>query len=297
VVASIASRKIEIAVELLPNIAKFDSNQAIRAINNCNFRLGGCLDNHGISSAMGMLLIDGLSNEEEKVTALMAMAYPSLKTIGGSASNEVEAKSTYIFFNDECHTNSALFVLWKSEKPFEIINHHHFLPTGEELVVTEASQEKRIIYKINDRPAHLEYARILGKRSKNLNELYYLHPFGYEIGDRYFIRSVVNISPQGLSMASAIAEGTVLMLMKPGDIVEDTKNHLQEIQERLGGDVGLMLLFNCLGRYYEMEAKGLTEKVFQAMKVSDSLLGFNTFGEQYYSLHINHSLTGVAFKK
>jgi hypothetical protein len=103
---------------------------------------------------------------------------------------------------------------------------------------------------------------------------------------------VTRIEGTALQMACAIDEGVVLRMTRAGDLVATTREALDRASSQVGGIRGL-IAFNCLGRYIEAEARGLLDdlgRVYEAHPV----VGFNTYGEQYYALHMNHTLTGLA---
>ena len=293
VAAAFADQNIAAAVELLAPLDKFRTLEAKTAIDNCCQKLGITADSLNQNRHFGMLLIDGLSAMEENVISALSMSAPSLKITGGSAADHNYNK-TYVFHNGKHYSNAAIFLLFQTQKQFEIISRHHFIPTETECVVTKADHAKRMILEINGKPAAAEYARLIDfKSSKFTDKVVSQNPFGFEIDNQFYIRSVLAVSKNIIKLASAINEGTVLRLMKPGNMIEDTNNMLQELKKRMNSKISLLLLFNCLARYVEARNRGIIKELEKSFK-NIPLLGFNTFGEQFQSLHINHSITGVA---
>ena len=296
--AGFAGDKIEVVGEVIENLQNFQSLFAKTAVEKCCQKLGVNTDELDQNDFFGMTLIDGLSHKEESIISTLSLAAPSINIVGGSAGDDFKLEKTFVFLNGCCYNDAALFLLFKSRIPFSIISKHHFLPTKKEFVVTNAKPEKRIIYKINNKPAWSEYARMVGMKPKDITiENSDQYPFGFEVEGRFFIRSILKeYEPlsEDLWMASAVNEGTVLTLMESGDMVADTEGLIKQLQVNLGEKINLLILFNCLGRYMEAEAKGISKRIYDSLNISP-IVGLNTYGEQIGSLHINHSLTGVAF--
>ena len=293
VAAAFADQNIAAAVELLAPLDKFRTIEAKTAIDNCCQKLGITADSLNQNRHFGMLLIDGLSAMEENVISALSMSAPSLKITGGSAADHNYNK-TYVFHNGKHYSNAAIFLLFQTQKQFEIISRHHFIPTETECVVTKADHAKRMILEINGKPAAAEYARLIGVELNQLTEAIVIQrPFGFEVDNQFYIRSVMFVFKNWLKSASAVNEGTVLTLMESGNLLEDTKNMIEELRTKMNDEISLMILFNCLGRYTEAQTKDLNKKIESIINFAP-LIGFNTFGEQIQSLHINHSLTGVA---
>lgn len=294
---SLASDKIDVAPALIREITEFSHPAGQKAVGDACRQLGVRADDLTGEDYFGLTLIDGLRAKEEVIMPSLSFSAPQIKIVGGSAADDNRLNETHIFAQGETLTNAALFLLFKSQMPFEIIKTEHLLPTEKKVVITKAYPESRRVIEINGKPAKAEYAHLLGVGEADLNmRLVAQHPFAYYVGDEPFIRSVSGLADDGLRFACAIEEGVVLTLMEPGDMIEDTGRAIRDTEERLGGRIGCLFIFNCLGRYLEAEAKGITAQLFAEYSVAP-LIGFNTYGEQYCSLHINHTFTGLALGK
>jgi hypothetical protein len=104
----------------------------------------------------------------------------------------------------------------------------------------------------------------------------------------------MGIEGESLQFACAVDHGAVLRSMRPGEMLTATRHALQTASADVGGRMGALIAFNCLGRYLEQQALG-TGDVMEALFSGYPLVGFNTFGEQVNALHVNHTLTGLAF--
>ena len=102
------------------------------------------------------------------------------------------------------------------------------------------------------------------------------------------------MNPDGsLSFYCAIDTGVVLTVARTRDLVTSLEDVLQQLDTDLGG-IGFVLGFDCVHRRLEAESRQVIRQVsdlFRAYRV----VGFNTYGEQYNAMHLNHTFTGIAF--
>lgn len=166
-------------------------------------------------------------------------------------------------------------------------------PTGTEMVVTEADPLERIVKSINAEPAALEYARLIGKDPAQLDELIFAaHPVTVCVGGQHHVRAIQRVTPEGhLVFFSAIDEGIVLTVAEPNDMA----SHLdQKVSELVNGHPKPSIIgCDCVLRRIESERNQSLHRVNQAFR-KHSVVGFSTYGEQIGTLHVNHTMTGVA---
>ena len=104
------------------------------------------------------------------------------------------------------------------------------------------------------------------------------------------------MNPDGsLTFFCAIAEGLVLTVARPHDIVRSTAETLSEIERSLGG-IELVLGFECVLRRLDSENRQIVHLIEELYR-HYSVVGFHTYGEQYNAMHLNQTLTGIAFGK
>jgi hypothetical protein len=82
---------------------------------------------------------------------------------------------------------------------------------------------------------------------------------------------------------------------RPRDTVQSTLETLKQIDAELGG-VDFVLGFDCILRRLDAETGQLRRKV-EEIYDRFGLAGFHTYGEQFNAMHLNQTLTGVAFSK
>lgn len=242
----------------------------------------------------GLLLIDGMSIMEEQIIATLYNQFEEISITGGSAGDDLRFAETKIYFDGKFISDAALFTIVETTLPFYVFQTQHFQPTDKKLVITGADSSRRIVTEINAEPAAQEYADMLGISVTNLNPaVFSKYPVMLKIGDRWYIRSIQKANEDGsLSFFCAIDVGLVLTIAEGEDLASNLKNKLDKIYREVP-EVELIIGCDCILRKLEIVEKGL-------MKDMDDLLskinfvGFSTYGEQFNSIHVNQTLTGVA---
>jgi hypothetical protein len=244
--------------------------------------------------AFGFLLVDGLSMQEEVLISALYMALGNIPIVGGSAGDSLKFKQTCVYYNGELWHDAAVFTLFLTTLPFHVFKHQHFIPTTKRLVVTAADPEKRLVREINGEPAVAAYAELIGKSVDQLNPVVFSqHPLMLRIGNDYYVRSISNIEPDGcLKFLCAIDSGSVLTIGQGNSAIDALNRDLQKVQEDMG-DPAIIIGCDCILRRLEMEEQGIDDSVGKLMAKS-KVVGFSTYGEQFNSVHVNQTFTGIA---
>src|SRR4029079_16026395 len=74
----------------------------------------------------GMLLIDGLSRQEEAVVTSISRFLDPVPLFGGSAGDGLAFGVTCVFANGTFHTNAAVLALIETNHPFSVFKFDHF---------------------------------------------------------------------------------------------------------------------------------------------------------------------------
>ncbi len=243
----------------------------------------------------GLLLVDGLSVMEEKVTATLYAALNGVPIIGGSAGDSLKFQETSVYHNGEFRPDRAVLTLIETTLPFKPFKLQHFVPSDVETIVTEAEPAKRIVYELDGGPAAEEYAALVGVDVSQLDsEVFAMNPVMLEIGDEWYVRSIQQANDDGsLTFYCAIEDGLVLTIGKGVGIVDTLRKHVADLEAELG-KIELTLGCDCILRRLEINETHSAEKM-EAELAKIGFVGFSTFGEQYDAVHINQTLTGVAF--
>jgi hypothetical protein len=242
----------------------------------------------------GMLLIDGLSRQEEVVVSSVSRFLDPVPLFGGSAGDGLDFGITWVYANGGFHTNAAVLALIETSHPFSVFKLDHFHPTDKKMVVTEADPVRRLVMEINAERAAPAYAKMVGLDERDLNPMTFAaYPVVVRVGGEYHVRSIQKVEEDGsLRFYCGIDEGLVLTVADGDDIVRNLDQALTRLAAELGS-VDLILGFDCILRRLEAERKQKSQEVSQVLK-RHGVVGFNTYGEQYRSMHVNQTFTGVA---
>jgi hypothetical protein len=244
--------------------------------------------------SFGLLLVDGLSCREERLTSLLYRHLPRVPMVGGSAGDDLAFKQTHVFANGHFRTNTAVFTLFHTALPFRTFKFEHFIATEHTLVVTRSDPARRVVYELNGEPAAQVYAETIGVPVEQLTAAAFSqHPFVLELGGQNYLRSISCLNPdQSLTLFCAIEDGVVLSLGRTVDPVEAAENAFQQVRQKIGTPA-LVIGCDCILRRLEFEGSGLTDAIGGILS-GHQVFGFSTYGEQYDGQHVNQTFTGVA---
>ena len=235
-----------------------------------------------------------LANKETLVAAVH-WAFGDMQLIGGSAGDGLAFRQTTLIHDGRVYSRSAILMMVESDYPFRVFKTSNFEPTQIKLVVTAADTECRTVYELNAEPAAREYASAIGLLPDELGPFSFAsYPLVVKVGGDYYCRSIRNMNPDGsLSFFCAIDEGLVFTVARPKDMLRSTELTLKEIDRSLGG-IDLVLGFDCVLRRLDAENRQIRRQMEDLYR-NFGVVGFHTYGEQHNSMHLNQTLTGVAF--
>ncbi|WP_415926948.1 FIST N-terminal domain-containing protein [Mesorhizobium argentiipisi] len=246
-------------------------------------------------SVFALCFIDGLSYAEEAVTSAIHWGLDDIPLIGGSAGDDLKFETTSLISNGKVTSDSAIIVLVATEIPFHVFKTDNFIPTDEKLVVTASDPDHRIVREFNATNAAEEYAASVGIVPQTLTPLSFAsHPVVVKVGGEYYCRSIQRMHPDGsLSFFCAIDDGVVLSIAQPKNMVEATRAALEDVEHRLGG-IDMILGFDCVLRRLDARNRQVHREISELYQ-TNKVIGFGTYGEQYRSMHLNQTFTGIAF--
>jgi len=242
-----------------------------------------------------VLINDGLSMREEAIASAFGNALGHVPLVGGSAGTSAMTTEPNMFLGGRVLTNAAVLMLISTDLDFRVFQTQHFEPLEQQLVITRADPAHRVVMQINAEPAALEYARLLGlDRSELTPGVFALHPLVVRAGGRYYARAIQKVNPDdSLQFFCAIDEGLVLSIANSGDLVGDLDSVFTRLNKDLG-EVEAVLGFDCILRYIEMEQGQMLAPVSRLLS-ANKVIGFNTYGEQFGTMHMSQTFTGIAF--
>ena len=245
--------------------------------------------------SFAFLMIDGLSVREEPVVRTFQSVLGAIPLVGGSAGDDLEFVRTLVFDDGAFHADSAVLMLAATSYPFKIFKTQHFVSDKERLVVTEADPARRIVNEINGMPAAEEYARVIGSSVADLGSLRFASsPVVVVIDGTDYVRSIQKANADGsLTFYCAIDEGLVLRVAHGEDLLRNLKRTFAELCREIGPPQAV-LACDCILRKLEITQDGLSDPVGEVFR-DHKAVGYCTYGEQYCGVHVNQTLTGIAF--
>lgn len=239
------------------------------------------------------LLIDGLSRAEDEVVSALSVGLGPVPLFGGSSADGVDFNRTRIFHDGRIYQNAAVLAQVRTKCPIKVFKTDHLIPTERRMVVTKADPSQRTVSELNAAPAAREYARLLGKDPEQLTPFTFAaHPVVVRVGGQHHVRAIQRVAENGdLIFFSAIDEGLVLTLAEAMDMEQHLKQELDALSQFSKPDV--ILACDCILRRLEAQEKQKTHAL-SALLSQHNVVGFSTYGEQYNSMHVNQTLTGVA---
>ncbi|WP_372885422.1 FIST N-terminal domain-containing protein [Shimia sp.] len=245
------------------------------------------------SSDFTFLLIDGLSTKEDLLTSQLSVGLGPVPFFGGSAGDGTDFGETYVLHGGKAHSNSAVLIQVHTDCSIKVFKTDHLIPADTRMVVTGADPANRVVHEINAEPAAREYARLLGKNPDHLSPFTFAaHPVVVRIGDQHHVRAIQQVADNGdLIFFSAIDEGLVLSLADSEPMAPHLKKEMSALSAAQKPEI--IIGCDCIYRRLEAEQKQLTGEISRVLS-SHRVVGFSTYGEQINSMHVNHTLTGVA---
>jgi len=281
---------LDIKIEVVENLRrKTDVREAFRSFEQ---HFGEAADEMKPSEYLGIVLVDGMSGQEERLMDAVGDR-TNVLFIGGSASDDMKFRSTFVYANGRSYGNAAVLALLKPVAPFDLVKTQSVREMGVELVVTRANEGRREIVEFNHRPAAEAYAEALGVSVNELAACFPSHPLGLIIDGEPYIRSPTHISGTSIVFQCSSAQGMPLSLLELTNLIDDTRGALARSKERLGGISGI-IVFNCAHRALELEFKKLTE-AYGEVFAEFPAIGFNSYGEQLIG-HMNQTATMIVFR-
>lgn len=247
-----------------------------------------------LDDSFAFLVVDGLSLSEDTLAATIAPALRDFPIFGGSAGDGTSFGQTLVALNGKVASNAAVLTLARSRYQTQVFSLNHLVPGDTQMVVTGADPARRIVKEINAEPAAREYARLVGKNPDQLDRFTFAsHPVVVRIGDTHHVRAIQQVNEHGeLVFFSAIDEGMVLTVASQ----ENLSAHLRAKLSDLGHPrkPANIIGCDCILRRIEAEQSQQTNQISEVLS-ANHVTGFSTYGEQIGPLHVNHTMSGVAF--
>ncbi len=241
---------------------------------------------------VGLLLIDGLAGAEETLIETIGDLTNTI-FIGGSAGDDLKFAATHVYANGKSHRHAAILALLKPGVEFTFIKTQSFRDLGKTLEVTKADETRREVIEFNGKPAAAGYAEAVGTTVDKAPESFMRNPVGLFIDGEPYVRSPQQIQGNSILFYCGVVEGMELSLLESTDMIQDTRQAIEQAREELG-DISGIINFNCILRTLELTQKNLTAD-YGKLFADFPTVGFSTYGEQFIG-HINQTATMLVFK-
>ncbi len=248
---------------------------------------------------LSMIFSDGLIDEGSNlIYGLQERLGKSFPLVGASASDNMRFLRTYLYFNQEVFTDSAVGILWGGKLNFGLGVKHGWKPLGKPRTITRS--EGNIIYEIDGEPAvriYEEYlARDLTELQKEIRRISILYPIGmYLAGEQeYLLRNILSIENNGSLrlQGNAMQDSTIrLMIGTKESCLNATRQALDEAKKILFAPIvdtakgeikNSVFVFDSVSRYtlLRREANQELEISKEGFGKDTPIIGLYTYGEQ-----------------
>ncbi|MFT5893466.1 MAG: hypothetical protein ACI8VW_000332 [bacterium] len=295
-IATLLPKKwFDVHVLLLKNVASMGMETIARKTADArSYLLTRLNKNNDTSGCFALNLIDGLSYSEETVTLAIDRGLDGIPLIGGSAGDDCHFVKTWQITNTQACSDAAILNLIHCHLPFQVFTNNNFVPTEHKLVVTEADPDRRCVSEFNAEPAAMAYANAIGMNQEDLDAgSFASYSVIVQFGGQHYCRSIQQLNDdQSLTFFCAIDNGLVLTVARSEGMVASSRAAIEKIESEIG-QIDILFGFDCIYRKLDARHRQTTHRI-AALYREKNFVGFNTYGEQFNSMHINQTFTGIA---
>jgi hypothetical protein len=250
-------------------------------------QLTGQFDDINLDTHVGLILMDGMSGQEEMLMEKLGDS-TDLTFVGGSAGDDMAFAKTSVSANGIVTSGPGVLALLQVPAGFDLIKTQSFTKTDQTLTPTRVDRENRAVLEFNGQPAAQAYAKAVGaSSSEEAGNSFMNAPLGLMAGDEPYVRSPQRFDGDKLHFYCSVMENVELSLLKGTDIVTDTAKALEGSSHRA------LVVFNCILRTLDIKNNG-QQNDFGSLFTRPTI-GFATYGEAYIG-HINQTATILALR-
>jgi hypothetical protein len=248
----------------------------------------------GEVNRFALLLTDSTTRREEALAALVGGALIDTPVLGGSAGDALAFERSAVFSGGRFYAEGAVLILLATSRPIRTFRNQHFVASDRRMVVTGAEPERRVVTEFDAEPAVEVYARLVGLPVSELTPMVFAtHPLVVRLGGAEYVRSIQKANADGsLSFYCAIDEGLVLTLSEGRDLLHRTEELFAEVRNSIGVPE-VVIGFECVLNRLEAERNQIKHRLSR-LHAANYVTGFASFGEQWGSMHVNQTFTGIA---
>lgn len=252
-----------------------------------------------VSRVLSLIFSDGLIDEGSNlIYGLQERLGKSFPLVGASASDDLRFLKTYLYFNQEILSDSAVGILWGGKLNFGLGTKHGWKPLGKPRTVTRS--KGNVAYEIDGAQAVKIYedyfAKSLSELQEEIRRISILYPIGiYLPGEKeYLLRNILSIENNGsLRFQGNVVEGSIVRLMigTKESALAATQQAVNEVKRELWGPLAdfkkketknFVLVFDSVSRYIllKRDAKKELEIIKEGLGEDTPIMGLYTYGEQ-----------------
>ncbi len=282
---------LRVGVGIATELSKAALTRSRDAVHAAAQMLGVASDRLDPERHVVLALLDGTCGHEEAFCIGSAAAAPQLRVVGGSAGSELATgRRALVWARGEALADAGIAIVLDSALPCRTLRSCHLEATPIRTVVTAASGRR--LEELDGRPAAQRLRELVGKLGDTLAPQP-THSLARIVEGIPYVRSIFSFDERHVTLRTAVESGQVLHLMRPGDLIGTTRRDLAAAADALGGSLGAVIAFSCLGRHWDAAARGI-EAELAAAYAAHPTVGFQSFSEQSGMLLVNHTLTGLA---
>jgi hypothetical protein len=288
-----ARAEFEAVGALLAPLAEVELGRCSRIVAGLRRNLDGRLKGQP-ANRFALVLIDSMSRREDQVMSCLGSMLADMPVVGGSAGDEMRFERTSVFFDGRFHTDSAVLLVLATARKIKPFRYQSFVASGKKLIVTGADPTRRLVTELDAEPAVEVYARMIGCSTEELTPtVFAAHPVVIRLGGSEYVRSIQKANADGsLSFHCAIDEGLVLTLSEARDLVGGLDGLFDQLRYEIGPPE-VVIGFDCVLNRLQVE-RNQTKHQVSCLFEANNVVGFSTFGEQFGSMHVNQTFTGIA---
>ena len=255
-------------------------------------RIGVPVTDWDFEKYVGLVLADGLSGAEETLMEKLGDA-TDVFFVGGSAGDDLKFKRTHVYAGCKAYTDSAVLLLLRLRKGYEIVKTQSFRRMGKTLSATLVDEARRTVIEFDRKPALVAYAEALNVDPADAAARFFAHPLGLMVDGEPFVRSPQRAEDSQIVFYCHIKEGMELEVLEAGDIVAGTRRAI-EARKAAMGEIRGLIDFQCILRTLQLRNEGRCDD-YAGIFGGIPAIGFSTYGEAYLG-HLNQTSTMLLFR-
>jgi len=241
--------------------------------------------------------------EEYKLLKEISKQLPDFEIIHGTNGSLVDMSQNYQFFNKQVLTGSIVGLLIETDTNYFLNYANAAEETDIKLKITKISKDRRIIKKINNKPALSEFLILMNWTMQDFEKAKWIditsrYPFGYYKNNKIFLRPILMIMGDYLGCLCEIEENEAFIAkMSTDKMVESVNELLKPEKPEFGFFTSCIARQGFLGpKIFQVQEK--LKKYFQEKPFLLIYVGGEAIKKQGEELdYLNETLTCAIFEK